>query len=212
MGRKNIVYESVYQRIAVEIAERIVEGHYKEGEKVNARSTLAGNYNVSPETARKAVNILVDLGIMSSRHGSGTYVESAEKAKEFLERYKNVSSLREIRREIGESVRRQQEELSRLEELLTGLIDRTKRSRVEFSFTPYEIALKKESSCVGATIGELNIWQQTGATIVAVYRENTYIMSPGPYEKLQEGDVLYFVGDDLSNQRMYNLVSRTHLN
>ena len=63
-SKKEYVYDSRYQQIAVEIAERIAAGVYDIGEKINARSTLASNFNVSPETARKAVNILVDLGIM----------------------------------------------------------------------------------------------------------------------------------------------------
>jgi len=69
-----------YQQIAVEIAERIVENRYQVGEKIHARSTLASNFNVSPETARKAINVLVDLEIMEVHHGSGAYVASREKA------------------------------------------------------------------------------------------------------------------------------------
>lgn len=205
MGRRNVIYESVYQKIAVEIAQRIADGEYKVGEKINARSTLAANYHVSPETARKAVNLLIDLDIMSSRQGSGTYVKSREKAGDFLKRYKNVSSIREIRRQIEESVRRQQEEMEKMEELLDGLLERTKRSRAEMAFTPYELVLPEGAACIGASIGELNIWQQTGATIVAVLRGDTYVISPGPYERLCEGDILYFVGDELANQRMINL-------
>ncbi len=72
-----------YQQIAVEIAERIVENRYEVGQKVHARSTLASNFNVSPETARKAINVLVDLGIMDVRHGSGAYIASKEKAQSF---------------------------------------------------------------------------------------------------------------------------------
>ena len=63
-----------YQQVAVEIAERIADQRYQVGEKIHARSTLASNFNVSPETARKAINVLVDLGIMEVRHGSGAYV------------------------------------------------------------------------------------------------------------------------------------------
>lgn len=70
-----------YQQIAVDLAERIVENRYKVGEKIHARSTLASTYNASPETTRKAINVLVDLGIMEVRHGSGAFVASKEKAK-----------------------------------------------------------------------------------------------------------------------------------
>ena len=48
------------------------------------------------------------------------------------------------------------------------------------------------------------IWQQTGATIVAIKRNGSLHLSPGPYEQIQSGDILLFVGSDLSRQRMLN--------
>lgn len=90
MKPKNRVSLPRYQQIAVEIAERVVEGRYQVGEKIHARSTLASNFNVSPETARKAINVLVDLEIMEVRHGSGAYVSSKENAQKFVEKYRNV--------------------------------------------------------------------------------------------------------------------------
>jgi DNA-binding GntR family transcriptional regulator len=41
---------SVYKRIALDIAQGIVSGRYPLNEKIHGRSTLAGIYNVSPET------------------------------------------------------------------------------------------------------------------------------------------------------------------
>ncbi|MDO4383773.1 MAG: GntR family transcriptional regulator, partial [Eubacteriales bacterium] len=126
--RRKYIYESRYQQIAVELAQKIADGWYTVGEKISARSTLASKYNVSPETARKAVNILVDLGIVTIRQGSGTYVASREKAHLFVERYQNTVSMQEIRSEISECVSRQQEELDHLSKLLKTLVGQTKRS------------------------------------------------------------------------------------
>lgn len=120
--KRKYIYESRYQQIAVELAQKIADGWYTIGEKISARSTLASNYNVSPETARKAVNILVDLGIVTIRQGSGTYVASREKAHLFVERYQNTVSMQEIRREISDCVNRQQEELDHLSKLLKTLV------------------------------------------------------------------------------------------
>ena len=41
-----------YQQIAVDVAEKIAEGKLHVGDKIHARSTLANQYQVSPETAR----------------------------------------------------------------------------------------------------------------------------------------------------------------
>ena len=44
-----------YMRIAASVAERIAEGQFAEGEKLSGRSKLSSEYQVSPETIRKAV-------------------------------------------------------------------------------------------------------------------------------------------------------------
>lgn len=193
-----------YQQIAVQIAERIVENRYKVGEKIHARSTLASNFNVSPETARKAINVLVDLDIMEVRHGSGAYVASREKAQEFVEKYKNVQSVQEIRQEMLDGVERQQQELLNFVELLDTLVNQTKQARDISPFIPYELKLTESASHMEKSVVELNIWQETGATIVAIQTETALLLSPGPYAKLSIGNTIYFVGSELSYQRMMN--------
>lgn len=49
-----------YMRIARSIAQRIADGELQEGEKLSGRSKLSSEYNVSPETIRKAVQVLQD--------------------------------------------------------------------------------------------------------------------------------------------------------
>lgn len=193
-----------YQQIAVEIAERIVENRYKEGEKIHARSTLASNFNVSPETARKAINVLVDLGIMDVRHGSGAYVASREKAQSYLAQYKDVHSIQELKSEILSSVERQQQELENFSGLLDTLVNQTKRIQQTAPFLPYEIQLDHTANHLDKSIKDLNIWQETGATVVALQHEDRLLLSPGPYVKFEAGETVFFVGDELVFQRMMN--------
>ena len=71
------VYESRYQQIAVEMAEKIAEGWYEVGDRITSRSTIATTFHVSPETARKAMQVLVDMGIVTVKqavNGSGVVV------------------------------------------------------------------------------------------------------------------------------------------
>ena len=193
-----------YQQIAVQIAERIVEDRYKVGEKIHARSTLASNFNVSPETARKAINVLMDLDIMEVRHGSGAYVASKEKAQEYVAKYRNVQSVQEVRQEIMEGVQRQQQELANISDLLDLLVSQTKQTREISPFIPYELKLTADAAQLEKSVVELNIWQQTGATIVAIQTDSELLLSPGPYAKLSVGNTVYFVGSELSFQRMMN--------
>lgn len=193
-----------YQQIAVEIAQRIVENRYAVGEKVHARSTLASNFNVSPETARKAINVLVDLGIMEVRHGSGAFIASKEKAQVFLTQYQDVQSIQEIRKDILDSVQRQQQELDNFSDLLDLFVSQTKKIHNISPFIPYELLLREEAMHLEKSANELNIWQATGATIVAIQTENELLLSPGPYAKFEVGNTIFFVGDELAFQRMNN--------
>lgn len=193
-----------YQQIAVEIAERIVENRYQVGQKIHARSTLASNFNVSPETARKAINVLVDLEIMEVRHGSGAYISSKEKAQVFLAQYKDTQSIQEIRHKLLDSVERQKQELDSFSELLDILVQQTKKSHQIAPFVPYVLLLKEDTRHLEKSINELNLWQATGATIVAIQTEEELLLSPGPYAKFSQGNTIYFVGNELSLQRMTN--------
>ncbi len=204
MKPKNRVSLPRYQQIAVEIAERVVEGRYQVGEKIHARSTLASNFNVSPETARKAINVLVDLEIMEVRHGSGAYVSSKENAQKFVEKYRNVQSIKEIQQEIADSVDRQRQEIANFSKLIEVLVNQTKQVHDISPFIPYELKISEKALHLEKSIVELNIWQVTGATVVAIQTETELLLSPGPYAKLSIGNIIYFVGNELSFQRMKN--------
>lgn len=201
---KNSITLPRYQQIAVQIAERVVDGRYKVGEKIHARSTLASNFNVSAETARKAINVLVDLGIMEVHHGSGAYVVSKENAQIFVDKYKDVQSIQEVRREILDSVERQQQELNNFSELLDLLVKQTKQAKAISPFMPYELKLTSEANHLEKSIVELNIWHETGATVIAIQTDQQLILSPGPYAKLSIDNTVYFVGNELALQRMTN--------
>lgn len=193
-----------YQQIAVAIAERIVENRYQVGQKIHARSTLASNFNVSPETARKAINVLVDLEIMDVRHGSGAYIASKEKAQAFVEQYQDVQSIQEIRQDILDSVERQQQELDNFSDLLNTLVQLTKKVHHMSPFVPFELQLTEQAQHLEKSINELNIWQATGATIIAIQTTEELLLSPGPYAKFSAGNTIYFVGNELALQRMTN--------
>ena len=82
------VQRPVYQLIALDVAQDIAEGRYQPGEKVRGRSTLAGKYNVSPETVRRAMSMLQDMEILEMRQGSGIYIRDVAKATRFVEKFR----------------------------------------------------------------------------------------------------------------------------
>ena len=82
-----------YMRIARSIAQRIADGELMEGEKLSGRSKLSSEYNVSPETIRKAVQVLQDRAVVIVREQSGVYVLSAELARQCLAGFKDGGGL-----------------------------------------------------------------------------------------------------------------------
>ena len=192
-----------YQQIAVAIAERIVENRYQVGQKIHARSTLASNFNVSPETARKAINVLVDLEIMDVRHGSGAYIASKEKAQAFVEQYQDVQSIQEIRQDILDSVERQQQELDNFSDLLNTLVQQTKKVHHMSPFVPFELQLTEQAQHL-EKYQRIECLAGNRATVIAIQTTEELLLSPGPYAKFSAGNTIYFVGNELALQRMTN--------
>lgn len=201
---KKQIVRPLYQQVAIKLAQAIAEGTFEKGQQVNARSTIAQTYAVSAETARRAVQVLVDLEIMTSRHGSGTFVASQSKAKSFLEQYENIESINSMKDDLIESVRRQEKEFQRFTNLLDEVIEKTKQSQVINPLAPFELHLSKDAQHLGKSVAELNLWQATGATLVAISHDEKLYISPGPYVFLEENDDLYFVGNEYVLQRMIN--------
>lgn len=201
-AKERMISNPRYQKVAIGIAQRIVDGKYQIGEKIKSRSTLASNFNVSPETSRKAINVLADLDIVEVRQGSGVRVISKERAKEFLEQFEATSVLKETALDIQKSFDKQKEEMGHLKQLLDQFLSQSSLVHKKFPFEPFELTLDQDSDNVEKTLAELNFWHQTGATIVALKSKEELLLSPGPYATLRKGDTIYFVGDELAFSRV----------
>lgn len=60
--------------VAAELEKRILEGSLKPGDRLSAERTLALEMNVSRPSLREAMQKLVSKGLLTTRHGGGTYV------------------------------------------------------------------------------------------------------------------------------------------
>ena len=65
-----------YKEIALALKERIVEGKYQEGSKLPEQESLAREFKTSCVTIRKAIQLLIDEGLLYTRRGSGTFIRS----------------------------------------------------------------------------------------------------------------------------------------
>jgi DNA-binding GntR family transcriptional regulator len=74
---KNIdrkTHEPAYMQIVRIMSEKISRGIFKPDDQLPPESKICADYKVSPMTVRRAVNILVDKGIVSTIQGKGTFV------------------------------------------------------------------------------------------------------------------------------------------
>ncbi|MCU9533259.1 TrkA C-terminal domain-containing protein [Streptococcus sp. CSL10205-OR2] len=198
---ENEFINSRYQKVAIGIAQRIAEGKFSVGEKIKSRSTIASTFNVSPETARKAINVLVDLDILEVRQGSGAIVVSKENAIAYMKQFDISNSLKSLGHDIQSNLKQQKKEMDKLSNLVQNLLDQSSLIKKEFPFEPYELTIG-EFTHEGKSLQELNIWQHTGATVIAVKKQGNFILSPDPLTVLTKGDQLFFVGNDMSSLRM----------
>ena len=201
-NKKVQVKQPKYQKIAADIASRIVEKKYLVGEKIYARSSLASQYNVSSETARRAIAVLQDLEIVEATKGSGVMIKSYEKAAQFVHQFLEVQSVYQVQLEMLESIKRQKSELEVLQETTERLVSRTERFKSVNPFVPFQVEIQEETPYITQTIGSINFWQNTMATIVGIRRGVELIISPGPYATLEQNDVIYFIGNDECIERV----------
>jgi K+/H+ antiporter YhaU regulatory subunit KhtT len=185
----------VYAKIALDMAGKIAAGELAEGEKISGRSGLAGLYRVSPETIRRAIQLLEDIDIVRTRAGSGIYVVSRSQALQYVKRHHLMTDFRTIRDEIRQLTRQKEEIESRIKDLITLLEEQADRLQNVRPVYPYEIAVPADSPLIGKTINDSKFWQNTGGTIVAIQRGPEIINSPGPYALFLVGDILLITGD-----------------
>lgn len=185
-----------YSIIAEDIASKIVEKKYLVGDKIYARSSLASQYGVSPETARRAIAVLQDLNIVEATKGSGVVITSYVNAANFVHRLDGIKSVRELQNELNQSIEKQVFELTTIQENIKELINRTNRFHSINPFVPFQLEITASCPYLSKNISEINFWQNTQATIVGIRKNNELLLSPGPYATLELGDVIYFIGDN----------------
>lgn len=195
---KKKISQPAYRIIAMDIAKEIVAGKYAEGQKLFGRSVLASHYQVSPETVRKAVSILKDVGVVETEKGSGIEIISTAKAKEFLNHYNELDSILSMKKDIVSWANRQAKESFDMVEKINHLVSSTVRIKMESPLKPYAFKILPDSNVIGKTVDELRFWHNTGATIIAIERGEELIISPGPYATFRAGDIFFFIGADHS--------------
>ena len=191
-----------YTRIAISLAERIASGQLKEGDKLSGRSKLSPEYNVSPETIRRTLRLLADMKVVEVKEQSGVYVLSADNARRYLHNFADQTDIRGKQQQLKELLVRQEHLNRQMAALCRDILDET--SQTPDALPNYYCRIPDDWPHSGTTVGALRFWQATGATIVAIRRGLSYIVSPGPYAELYAGDAVIFVGGVKAREAVSN--------
>ena len=205
---KQTVVPSQYLQIALDIARRIAKGELPEGQRIYGRSLMASEYNVSPETIRRALRLLSDMKVVEVKPQSGVVVLSCDSARRYIESFEESADVRALRRQLKDLLAEYADLSRRLSDTVTALMkSRDTFAAADEPFPNYEVRVPADSALIGRSIGELKFWQSTGGTIVAIRRGQTVILSPGPYAQLYGGDVIVLVGNPAAAQAAHRLVT-----
>ena len=205
---KQSVVLSQYLQIALDLATRIAKGELPEGSRIYGRSVMASEYNVSPETIRRALRLLADMKVVEIKPQSGAMVLSADSARRYIANFEESTDIRALRRQLKDMM----EEAADLHHRITDTIAALVKSRETFAaagepLPNYEVPVPQNSPVTGKSIGALKFWQSTGGTIVAIRRGQAVILSPGPYAELYGGDIIVLVGTPAAAEAAHHLVT-----
>ena len=185
----------VYSKIALDIAARIGQGKLKEGAKIPGRSLMSSEYHVSPETIRRSYQLLEDMEIITVSPGSGAVVRSRENAAKYIDKFNIGKDFRSLKHELKELMKDRDDLNKKLTDVINQVFDINERYKNSNPLYTSEFEIPDDSSIIGKSINELNFWQNTGATIVAIKRPQEMILSPGPYYVFVPNDVIIVTGD-----------------
>ena len=199
-----------YMRIAVSVAGRIADGQLAEGEKLSGRSKLSSEYQVSPETIRKSVQLLRDMQVVTVKEQSGVYVRSAENAKRYLQMVGEKNELRQKKQRLRALLAQQESVARQVSELCGSILDDPAQPvPAAEQLKTFSCRVPQDWPDAGKTLGSLHFWQATGATVVAIARADALTVSPGPYAELRSEDRILFVGDQEAREAVARFFSKT---
>lgn len=196
-----------YVKIAHDVTNRILNGEFQEGDILKGRSVLAASYNVSPETIRKALNILQDKKIVEIKHGVGVFVDSIMNAKQYRDSWDSEVNIDNDYKGLIKILGDVQSLHDELEESINQLMDNF-RYQTDETIAFQKMVITSDCWLIGKTIGDVYFYNYTEATVVAVKSNGQTITSPGPdYEFKVNDEIIFVCKDDLTFQRVLSFVT-----
>lgn len=198
-----------YIKIAVDIATCIARGEYREGQKILGRSSLAGRYNVSPETIRRALAVLDERKIVQMQPGVGVIVCSQTAAENYLAEYGQRQILEDIQKGLNNYLQERRKLDQKIAQLTNELLEYTFKMATRYQRI-HEFRVEDNSPLIGKSLKEVEFRTLTGGTILSISRNGKEIVSPDANTIIKKDDVLTVVGPQESIEQSQAL-NLTHL-
>lgn len=71
-------YEPAYVQLVNILRQQVASGVFRPGDRLPSESALRRQFDLSPMTVRRAINILADQGVVVTSQGKGTFVKALE--------------------------------------------------------------------------------------------------------------------------------------
>ncbi len=192
---KDMVAQPIYAQIALDIAARIARGDLKENTRISGRSTMSSEYGVSPETIRRALNLLQDMKIVEVMHNSGVVIRSKEQALLYLQQYSFSNDIHNLKHELKSMLKKREEMDQKIFSLIDQIIDLNDRFSYSDPLKKFEFDIFEGCWLIGKSVKEAQFYQHTKATVIAIRRSSKMILSPGPDAYFMVNDRLIVIGD-----------------
>ncbi|HWP50333.1 MAG TPA: TrkA C-terminal domain-containing protein [Clostridia bacterium] len=185
----------IYLQVAYDIAAKIASGALAEQERFSGRSLMSSQYGVSPETIRRALRLLSDIGIIAVQENVGSQVLSKQRAVEYVEHYQMGRDLLMLKGELNQLMVQRRQIDERISDIIGQITDLSDRFRNSDRLRTYEFVVTEDADIEGKSICHIDFRKHTGATIVAVRRGDEIMLSPTPKTVLQKSDLLVIACD-----------------
>jgi len=206
---KNIPDQPKYAQIALDIAARIARGDLKENSRFSGRSTMSSEYGVSPETIRRALNLLQEMEIVEVHHNSGVVIKSKENALAYLQEYSFSNDIHQLKHDLKNLLKEREVLDQRILGVVNKIIDLNDRFSYSDPLKKFEFTIPSDSWLIGKTVKEAQFYQHTKATVIAIRRNRAMILSPGPDARFQVDDVIILIGEVDLAPRVVSFINST---
>lgn len=182
--------QPVYSKIAFDLAVKIASGELREGTKITGRSLMGTQYKASPETIRRALWHLNDVGVISTQDNVGSTVVSRSHAVEYVEHRRLDNDLLALRARLDGMIAARDELNRDIDATLGQILELNQRFRDSDRLHMFTFKIGGTFPALGVSIRDFQFRQKTGATIVAIRRDDETILSPEPSTEFKVNDVL----------------------